>query len=74
MQPPIQHIRQNVFAVSQAVFAEIAGTTQATVSRWENGEFEPGREHMQRIRNAAKAQAKPWDDRWFFETPEQVAS
>ena len=65
---PIEHIRRNVFKSSQTAFADVAGTTQATVSRWENGELEPGREEMARIRNKA-IEAGEWDDRWFFEVP-----
>jgi len=71
---PIRHIRLTVFKMIQADFAEFAGVTQATVSRWENGEFEPNRDDMERIRRAAIDRGKPWDDRWFFEVPEQAAS
>lgn len=69
---PIAYIRQNVFQVSQASFAAIAGVTQATVSRWENGEFEPNRNELERIRSAACESGKPWDDSWFFKIPERV--
>jgi len=67
---PIEHIRRNVFGLSQTAFADIAGTTQASVSRWENGELEPGREEMAKIRKRAM-QVGHWDDRWFFEVPEE---
>ena len=71
---PIAHIRQTVFeGISQTAFGEIAGTTQATVSRWENDELNPNSEQMRRIRSAAVERGKPWDDRWFFEVPEQAA-
>ena len=66
---PIHKIRREVFGVSQAEFGEIAGTTQASVSRWENAEQEPGLEEMARIREAARARDIEWDDRWFFEGP-----
>lgn len=66
---PITHIRKNVFGLTQAAFAEVAGTTQATVSRWENGEFEPNRDDLERIRSAALDRDLPWDDRLFFEAP-----
>lgn len=66
---PIEHIRKNVFDVSQVVFAEIAGTTQASVSRWERGELEPGRAELIRIRQEARERDLPWHDSWFFETP-----
>jgi transcriptional regulator with XRE-family HTH domain len=66
---PIEHIRRNVFQLSQAAFAEIAGVTQPTVSRWEAGEWEPNRDDLERIRQAALGSGKPWSDAWFFEAP-----
>ena len=66
----IAHIRQNIFKIPQASFAAIAETTQATVSRWENGELRPDQHEMTLIRAAAKEQGIAWDDSWFFETPE----
>ena len=65
---PIEHIRRIIFKSSQAAFADIAGTTQATVSRWETGELEPGREEMAKIREHAMLLGE-WNDRWFFEVP-----
>lgn len=66
---PIKHIRKNLFDVSQAVFGEIAGTTQASVSRWETGELHPSHVEMSRIRDEAARRGLAWDDRWFFESP-----
>jgi transcriptional regulator with XRE-family HTH domain len=66
---PIKHIRKNLFDVSQAVFGEIAGTTQASVSRWETGEQTPSHTEMLRIREEAKRRGLDWNDLWFFETP-----
>jgi predicted transcriptional regulator len=66
---PIKHIRKSVLKISQAMLGEIAGTTQASVSRWETGELEPSLEEMARIRTAARDRGIEWDDRWFFETP-----
>lgn len=66
---PIEHIRKTILEISQAALGDIAGVTQATVSRWENGELEPGREEMARIRESARARGIAWDDRWFFEAP-----
>jgi DNA-binding transcriptional regulator YiaG len=65
----VAHIRNRVFGMSQAAFAKVAGVSQATVSRWESGEFEPNRDELERIRRAALNGCKPWDDRWFFEEP-----
>lgn len=66
---PIEYIRKRVFGVSQAAFGEIAGTTQASVSRWEAGELHPGLEEMERIRSEALARGNEWDDSLFFATP-----
>lgn len=69
---PITHIRKNVFQVTQTAFGEIAGTTQASVSRWENGEQEPSQSEMTRIREEAQRRELPWDDRLFFEVPQDA--
>lgn len=66
---PLEHIRKNLFDVSQSAFGEIAGTTQATVSRWEKQELEPGRAEMANIRSEAIRRGIAWDDRLFFEAP-----
>ena len=66
---PIEHIRKSLFEVSQTTFAEIAGTTQASVSRWEQGIQEPSQSEMERIRSEAVLRGIDWDDRFFFETP-----
>lgn len=67
---PIEHVRKNVLEISQTTMAAIAGVTQATVSRWENGELEPGRGELKRIRQAVADRGAQWDDRWFFELPQ----
>lgn len=74
---PIEAIRKNVFKLSQAAFGEIAGTTQASVSRWETGHQEPSRDEMERIRSVALERELAWDDRWFFEAapaPQEAAA
>lgn len=58
---PMPIIRKNVLDVSQAELAAIAGTTQATVSRWEKGELQPDRIHLGRIRDAVKDRGIAWD-------------
>ena len=72
----VKHIRTQVFKVSQAAFAELAGANQSAVSRWEKdgSGFEPSREEMVRIRSAAHVRSLEWSDSWFFDAPEQVAS
>jgi transcriptional regulator with XRE-family HTH domain len=69
---PMLHIRKNVFAITQVEMAEIAGTTQGSVSKWENGSYRivPDRNEMERIRAEAACRSLEWDDRWFFEVPE----
>ena len=62
----LKHIRDDVFGVTQAEFAAIAGVTQATVSRWERGEFLPGMPEMIRIRAEALSRNLEWDDGLFF--------
>lgn len=66
---PIEHIRKSILDLSQTELGVIAGTTQATVSRWESGQLEPSRAEMSRIRDAVIARGMPWNDTWFFEAP-----
>ena len=68
----IRRIRLDVFQVSQAELAQIAGVRQATVSRWERGELEPSLSALERIREAAIARGLDWHDRWLFEAPEDT--
>ena len=69
----LRNIRKNVFAVTQAQFAMVAGVTQATVSRWENG-VAPSLDEMKAIRRAAEERGINWDDRYFFEVPAETAA
>lgn len=63
---PMKLIRTSVFDIRQDQMAAIAGTSQATVSRWESGELEPDRNQMVAIRAAALARDLPWQDEYFF--------
>jgi transcriptional regulator with XRE-family HTH domain len=66
----VKHIRTRVFKLKQAPFAEVAGVSQATVSRWESPKFsgsEPTRDEMNRIRCAAFERGLEWNDGWFFQ-------
>lgn len=65
----IRHIRKDLFKVTQVEFGEIAGVTQATVSRWEDGILAPDLNELERIRASAIARGLIWDDRMFFERP-----
>ena len=69
---PMEHIRRNVLGVTQSELAEIAKVNQGTVSRWENGDAEPRREELERIRNAVLAKGLPWDSDWFFHIPDSA--
>jgi transcriptional regulator with XRE-family HTH domain len=70
---PMLHIRKAVFGVPQTEMGEIAGVSQGTVSKWENGSLEPDRFEMDRIRNEATKRDLDWNDRWFFEVPASAA-
>ncbi|MDR6953819.1 putative transcriptional regulator [Ancylobacter sp. 3268] len=65
-------IRKSVLDVSQAALAAIAGTSQATVSRWEKGDLHPDRSQMALIRAEALKRGLQWNDAWFFEAPEHM--
>jgi predicted transcriptional regulator len=70
----LRHIRKSVLGLSQAGMAAVAEVSQGTVSKWENGELNPNRDEMARIRDEARRRKLAWDDSWFFETPaERVA-
>ena len=60
------HIRKQVLCLTQAEMAAVAKASQATVSRWENGELEPTRDHLAAIREEAKRRRIKWSDALFF--------
>jgi DNA-binding transcriptional regulator YiaG len=74
MTAPLKVIRKNILDLSQVEMAALTGTTQATVSRWENGELEPDRGQLAMIRAEAAARGVPWNDTWFFEVPAEDAA
>ena len=63
----LRRIRCKVFKVTQADMAAIAGTRQATVSRWESNKLKPSLEQLIRIRAEARRRGLKWNDSWFFE-------
>ena len=66
---PIRAIRKDVLGVTQKQLADIAGVSQTSVSRWEDGTLSPNASEMSRIRDFARDNGKPWSDTWFFEPP-----
>lgn len=71
---PLEHIRENVLEITQKEMADLAGTTQSTVSRWEAGTAEPDREQMERIGAAARERNLPWSNDWFFRVPDNAGA
>ncbi len=70
----VVHLRKAVLKISQAELAEIAKTTQASVSRWENGELSPDLSQLTLIRDEVIKRGLAWDDTWFFEAPESAGA
>lgn len=69
----IHRIRKLVLNITQNELAEIAGVSQATVSRWENGSLEPDRDQLSLIRQSAIQRNIKWDDSLFFLETESAA-
>jgi len=64
---PVIYIRKEVLGLSQEALAEIVGTTQPTVHRWEKeGRFPHSAQPKIRELGMAKGE---WSDTWFFEVP-----
>ena len=63
----LRHIRCTILHLTQAELAQVVGTTQATVSRWERGELEPSLSELASIRAYAKGRGCAWSDAWFFD-------
>lgn len=61
---------RDILGVSQEQLAVIAGVSQATVSRWEAGLWEPNRDELERIRTYALSAGIDWEDSVFFQPPE----
>jgi transcriptional regulator with XRE-family HTH domain len=50
----LTRIRKAILQLSQQQMADVAGTSQATVSRWEKGELEPDRSQIAAILEYAR--------------------
>lgn len=70
----ILHIRKQVLKLTQSGIADLCGTNQATVSRWEKDELYPDLAQMNAIRDEVRRRRLKWDDRWFFEAPREKAA
>lgn len=66
---PLRHIRENVFGANQKAFAQMIGTTQATVSRIETGEIGLTDARKKRIKREADKRGRELDFSLFFEPP-----
>lgn len=62
---PIKRIREG-WQLTQEEFAELAGVSQANVSRWEAG-GQLSLESLRRLRRNALDRGLEWDDAWFLE-------
>lgn len=70
---PLKNIRENVLGVSQQQLSVISGASQPVISRIERGSGSLTGDQMQRIREHAIENKKPWDDRLFFEVIDPAA-
>jgi transcriptional regulator with XRE-family HTH domain len=61
----MKQVRQ-ILNLPQNELASIAGVSQATVCRWEKGQWEPNRDELERIRNYALTHGYEWEDAFFF--------
>lgn len=69
----MKQVRQ-LLNLPQNRIAAIAGVSQATVCRWEQGQWEPNRDELERIRNYAIANGIDWEDANFFPSDDPPAS
>ncbi|WP_425292027.1 helix-turn-helix domain-containing protein [Brucella anthropi] len=67
-------LRHKIFKANQAEFARMAQVSQATVSRWENGEGSPSLENIIALRQAAARNGIAWDHEWLFSAPSDEVS
>jgi transcriptional regulator with XRE-family HTH domain len=62
----LKHIRVAVLDMTQAAFADLVGVSQATISRWEQGEGSPTLDHLQLIRAEFFRRRIPWREASLF--------
>ena len=71
----IEWIRTRLFGVSQKELAEVAGTTQGSLSRVEKGESDLRHSHLSKIRSAAIQRfGDLWNDRMLFDPIETLVA
>lgn len=63
----IRKIRKEVFSLTQSEFAELAGVSQGTVSRWESG-VDPSLSDLRSIWMAACERGLPLNGEDFFQS------
>ncbi len=69
---PFRHIREFVFGESKAApFADALGISRPHLSRLESGES-PSHALLIRVRRLAAERGIKWEDRFFFEVPENI--
>lgn len=73
---PIRYIRTKILKINQTRLAEICGVGQGTISRWENDTAPglPDAGDLASIRDYAKDNGIPLEERLFFEVPSESES
>ena len=66
---PFNHIRENIFKLSQAEMSVELGVSQPTISRLENDKVVLSADIMHRVRRLAAEKRVRWNDSLFFEVP-----
>jgi DNA-binding XRE family transcriptional regulator len=71
---PVAFIRRAVFQATMPAMARIAGVSQGTISKWENGIHTPNADALGLIRAHARTLGCKWNDDWLFAVPTDVQS
>lgn len=70
---PMLYVRKFILDLTQGEFAEIAKTSQGTISKWEAGELEPDRAQLALISEEIQRRRIKWNDTWFLRLPPDAA-